>query len=798
MVFQYGGMREKICPPQLSTIPGNFSSGGTLYFFLQGRNDVGYNLPSDSASISYTAGQGIEITFPGDCLRSGENILQYSLTVNTTDDPVTAKVLVNLNREDITLPHVLTLTEDTHILVEASVTAFPTGSDRIPGMMRLLTSTGLVYRYVPSSTLPDNGTTVLSTDVGNWVQAFDGFSSYVADTSEDTNGANLNVLDILNADAIISKSYSLDGSAGPERTYWITNDTTETISQGTRVGLSISVNGEPASEEFESLIKIIFDGYVDPTDGLIDIVLTDGTTPMDDVGIIKDYQFGRTDLILQKPLLPGVAYQIRVFPQFNSYELQSIPLSGTNISVLGFFFDEAGSFNDASALIGNIILPENAGLRRVYPSDGLSVFADEGSGTVGGFFFKDIGSNVVSGLVNSTADQQIVINNNGSVYLNNLPLESNEDLRALITTVPGESITSDFTTLGTTADAAPDITVTVNYPDTIDILYDDVIAGTQNKGTFNAEEIALFISNGTEIRKFVGLAPTNTISDDFTVSWINGTVVGSVNTNSFGLWAPITPTAITTTTTGSVTYEAAVSFVYLGNSVTGVSHKESDGVIGELSLSISEIASFAQYWRQPISSYSDLRAVDSTSLLDGQSHRIEKDDNKFEIWTWDSSSTDTDNGNDVLLPNDNPTTGRWIKMSGGGGSLDSVVTYRGEVVVGPDGYIVTSPLGGPIIPGSTLDDYLEDNIIGLTNVSATANIALNEQSNKYQFIDGSTNDYSLLLYDGGPIYAREHFILNTGSTNNITVEYPSGTSLTTLTPNQQGQVIWDKTQWRLI
>lgn len=797
MTFQYGGMREQICPPQYSAIAGNLTTSGTLYFWLQGRNDVGYNLPSTEATVAYTAGAGIRLTLPGDCLRDGENILQYSLTVNTVNDASSSKVLINLNQEDITLPFDIDLTEDAHLLIEETVTAFPTGADLVEGMLRQLNSTGLIYKYVPSSTLSPNGTTIIAATVGNWENIFDGFDSYVGNTTEDTNGANLNVLDITDSARILSKSYGLDGSAGPARTYWIRNETSSAITQGTRVGFTVSINGEPASEEFESLIKIVFNGYVDPDDGLLDITLADNVTPMDDVGVVQDYQFGRTNLILQKPLEPNIAYSVSVYPQFNSYELQSVPLTGTNISVLGFFFDEAGSFNDASAIIGNIILPENPNLRRVYPSSGLSVFADEGSGTVGGFFFKDIGSNTVAGLLNNQAAQTIVINNNGSVYLKDSAIESNEDLRALVSTVSGESITSAFSSLGVTADASPDLTVTVNYPTLIDPTYDDVIAGTSGKGVFNAEEIALYINNGTETRKFSGLAPTNTTSDSFTVSWSAGVVVAGVQTTSFGLWSPVTPLDITATTSGSVTYEAAVGFVYLGNSVTDISHKESDGAISELSLSISQIAEFAQYWRQPINSYADLRAIPSADLLDGQSHRIETDENEFEIWTWDFSSTDADDDNSILEPNDNPVTGRWIKMSGGGDDLDNVVTYNGRVVVDSDGFIVTSPLGGPIV--TSLDDYLEDNIVGGNNNSITATLTLTEQSNKYQvFTALNGSDRTLNLYDGGTEFFREHHIINSDSTNNLIVEYPSGTNIDTLNPGEQLSVLWNTINWIIL
>lgn len=795
MVFQFSSFRSQICPPQVTKISGNLSTSGTLFLYLQSRNDCGFNLPSSSSQITYSSGDGIEITLPGDCVRDGENVLQYSITANIVDDPSSAVVLVNLDAKQLILPHTFSFTEDSHLLLAASVATLPVGTDRIPGMMRQLSSTGLIYRYVRNSTLPPNNTTVLNADLGNWEYHYDGFSSYVGNTSEDSNGADLNILDILDSRQILQKSYSLDGSAGPSRSYWIRNTTTETVSQGTRVGLTVSVNGEPASEDFESLIKVIFDGHVDPSTGTLDLTLSDGVSLMEDLGIIKDYQFGRTDLILQKPLPPNHAFQITVFPQFNSYELQSVPLAGTSISVLGFFFDEAGSYNDASALIGNIMLPENPNLRRVYPSSGLSIFADEGSGTVGGFFFKDIGSNVVPGLVDSTDNQQIAINNNGSVYLNDSSLESNEDLRALVGTVAGESITSPFSSLGVSGDSSPEISILVTYPNNIDFAYDDVIAGTLGKGTFNAEEIPIYISNGSEIRVFLGLAPTNPISDTFTVSWSSGTVVTSVKTINFGLWSPITPSEITTSTNGSVIYEAAVGFTYLGNSVTRISHKEEDGVIPELALSIAEIAQFAKYWRQPINSYDDLKSIPSGDLLDGQSHRLETSQG-FTIWTWDFSSALTGDDTSIITPLDSSGSGRWVLMSGaGGGNVDKIVTFNNQVLVDHLGFVLVSDSGGPITPGSTLDDYLEPNTIGISSPAESSLMSLNEQSNKFQIIT-STSPVTLELYNGG-FYGREHLIYSKNSTSTINVTY-NGDILVILNNEEKANLIWDLTEWILL
>ena len=790
----------------MSTGSGSLTSSGTLYFYLQARNVVGYNLASSAAEIVYEAGDSIILTLPSDCERSGESIERYSISVNTVDSPSTAKVLLDIDRSAITLPATITLSREAHIEIEGVTSTLPTGSDLVNGMLRQLNSTGLVYRYNASSALPADGVQVINAAVGNWESVYDGFDSVVFNTSEDDNGANLNILDIIDPQRVISQYYALDGSEGPSRTYWIKNNTSETISQGTRVGFTVSINNQPASEEFESLLKVIFEGYVDTSTGILDIFEEDGLTPMEDLGVEKEYQFGRTDLILQKPLEPGIAYRVKIFPQFNSYELIAVPTTGTTISVVGFFFDEAGSYNDASALIGNAILSSNPNFRRIYPSEGLSVFADEGSGTVAGFFFNDIGSNVIPGIADNTGNQVIAINNNGSVYLRSSPtLESNEDLRALVSTEPGESEVSPFSS-SITADSSPDLTFTVTYPTVISPDYDDVIKGS-NKGTFNAEQITIYVrKNSSETRVFSGFSATNTSLDEFTISWDDG-VVSIAPTIPFGLFKPSTaPTLVSATTTGTDTYEVAYSFVYLGNSVTGISHKQSDGCIVEQAFSFFEMASLIQqleenigYWKEPVSSYVALKEKLSTSLLEGQSNRIAGiEESSYEIWTWDSSSEATADDVSVILPDDLDSSdpGRWIKVSGGSGteSISQIVTAYGEVVVDDEGYVVTSDLGGPLaepLPSSA------KNIITGQALTVTTNLSFTDQSPYAYSINPNGVDINVTLYEGGPFF-RKHLIVNRGGANTVTVLDNSASSLIVLNPTDSVEVLWDTLLWRVI
>lgn len=670
MRAQFASGRQQICAVSTSLTTGSLTSGTTYYFWIQGRNDIGYNLPSAVDSITNAGSDGIQITIPADCYRSGENWKQLVISANTTNDNDSSTVIAVIDAVDpitqnpITLPKNHTLSEDAHIVLNRTpVASFPTGDDLIEGMVRELTTTGLIYRYDPDSTETPNGTTVIAAASGNWVQFVDDWNVSVSDTENTTNGCDVGILDIVDNSKLLPIKYGLDGSQGKFRKLWLYNDNATDIARGERIGFVITVNGQPASEDFEGLLKVVYEGISNDTTGLLDTLEDDLITPQEDIGVEKTYQFEASDLIIAKEVSQGEAWQCRVFPEFNSYELRNLPGYLSNIAAYPFIFPESGIYNDASAFIGNAILSEPPELRRAYPGTGLSLFVDEGSGSVGGYFFRNKPSTTVSNLTADTADQILTINNNGEVYMDTA-LNDFEDQRALISTASGESHSSSFSA-SVTADASPNIDVTVVYPTTIRSDYDDVIADS-DKGTFNAEEVILFIrQNSSEIRKFTGLVPTNTTSDVFTVTWSAGTIVGSTNSTKFGLWDPVVPTTITPTTSGSDTYEVAVSFDYQGNSVTNISHKTTDGSIPEALQTFIELSQAAFYWKNAVFSTTELSAIASDGLTDGANYIVRSDVNgNNAIYTYLAANTETPDGDNYVDATNG--TGNFVRLGTNG------------------------------------------------------------------------------------------------------------------------------------
>ncbi len=678
--IQYASGRQQICPLNVGLTTGNLSTGNTYYFWVQGRNDIGYNQPSPVSTITSAGSDGITLTIPADCYRTGENWSQFVISANTTNSALSATVISVIdatdpvNQNPITLPKVITLSEDAHLdLSRVGVATFPTGADLIEGLVREYSVNGLLYRYDPDSTATPDGTNVIAASVGNWVRYVDDFNNNVVDTQNITNGCDVPILDITDNSRLLPIHYSVDGSQGQYRRLWIVNtNSTANIPKGERIGFVITVNGQTASEDFEGLLKVVFEGLSDTTTGILDTLEDDLITPLDDVGVEKAYSFEASDLIIPKDVEPGETWQCRVFPEFNSFQLRNLPSYLANVAAFPFIFPDSGTYNDASAIIGNAILPDPDTLRRAYPSTGLQLFVDEGSGTVGGYFFSNKASVNVTNLLANTASQILVINNNGEVYIDTA-IQDFEDQRALISTVSGESQTSGYST-AVTGDASPNIDVTVEYPSTIRSNYNDVIAGS-SQGTFNAEEVVLYIrKNSTEIRKFTGFVPTNTTSDVFQAVWSSGSVVANTQSSDFGLWSPETPTTVVSSTTGTDSYEVAVGFSYLGNSVTDIDHSSVNGSIQELPQTILDLLESNRYWQIPSDTTSSLAALDSSDLLAYET-RLTYENNEIALWTWVPTLINDTPGitvrpDDILLAN----PGRWVR-SNNRSWKDSIATY---------------------------------------------------------------------------------------------------------------------------
>lgn len=658
MRIQYASGRKQLCALTLNTIVGTLPAN-TYYFWLQGRNDVGYNLPGPVATITTNGSQGIELILPSAAYIQNENWLEYVILVSTINDSSTAKVLLSLKRSQITLPYTINLTLPSHIQTETIVTTLPT-ANLLNGLLVTLNSDGLIYRYNSFSSL--------------WERFYDSYNTgIITTTTDELLGCDTSIGLITDTRYIINNDYALDDSAGPNRRLWIFNDQATSFPQGREIGLTTTIQDFDVSSLFYGLFKVVFEGYFDQTSETF-VTLRDGVSQFSYLGIEVLYASSMENLILEKELLTNQAFQIRVFPEFDISELglglKLLPVD-SSVNIFPFVKPTQGTPTDLGDLLGDVIVGNDPNLRRVYPSVGLSAFVDSGVSIINGLIAKTKVPTTVLGLVPNTANQILAINSSGNVYPVTT-LRTNEKQRAKVSTVAGESKASSFSTQ-VEGNANPNITITVKYPPIIRANYPDVIAGS-NKGTFNAEEIIVYVrkrnSNGgaiVETRRIGGFVPTNDVSNSFSFLYETSTIfAGVIPSTDFGLWEPaglLLGDLTVESTTGTFFYDFAVSFKYNGSSITDISHDILNGSIEELSQSLSTIAENSKYWQRPEFNITNLISLTSDKLIQGATYPVLADTNgKISLYTYNSSdSSVVDNFNYLSVTNG---PGRFVRVRG--------------------------------------------------------------------------------------------------------------------------------------
>lgn len=715
---QFASFAKIACDINSSVISGNLTAdkAGTYYFWLSYRNDVGFNRPSaNSISVTVAEDEGIRITLPSAAYQAGENIWQYFISVNTVDDASTARVLLVIDAQTasqlpIGLPLNIDITQDEHLETEKTVTTanLPSGSDLLNGIIRTNSTTGKNYRYISSSSSTADGDEVITASPGRWHVYRDGYSCYLTDTTDSLRGADTPLQLIDDTRNILNLEYSLDGSAGKFRRYWVLNTNTSNIVAGKRIGLTVNNQGEDVSPSYAGLLKTVFEGYFDQANRELITTLEDDVTSFTYEGVVEPYSLNQNNFVLERNLAQNQAFQFKVYPEFDISQVSSsdiIPAYDSELTISPFIYANQGKPTDLGAFLGNAILPTDSNYRRVLPSTGLSVKVLSGSGIVNNYFWDNVPESSALGLATNTSDQNLAVNTNGSVYVVN-SLAGNEDLRAIVSTASGESEISAYTA-EFEGDGNPSITITVNYPSSIRANYDDVIRGS-SEGIFNPESVNIYVrkrnvsgGNVVQTRRFTGNTPTNTSSDEFSFIFFAGFIVtgGSEPTSDFGLFEPITPTVdLITNTSGNFFYDVAVSFVYEGNSVTAISHKVEDGCISELSLSLDEIyeaVGVARYWQFPVSDIEELKLISVDKLFDSAVYIVNSVEQNLPALYQYQADTPKSLGNDEEYVASTNGTGCFVKISGGGSGadFDSIATFAGEVLVDPTtGNVVTVPI----------------------------------------------------------------------------------------------------------
>ena len=275
-----------------------------------------------------------------------------------------------------------------------------------------------------------------------------------------------------------------------------------------RVKVIVSVDGTAQDSQFDGLLSVRFKGYANTVTGALRTLDGDGIE-FPNLNVERDYQSGKSDLILPDDLATNEAYTLEIYPKFSLIAAQNKVADGSLISIALDLFEEAGVYSELGQALGDWLYPsDDRGY--VVPDDGLAAIALKRSGIVASTSFLKVGASPLYGLDIDAAGQKAAINGDGAIYLRDGALQPAEALRAILGTVAGDSKpcawSLPITTSGTQA-----VQVTCTYPSngttaTIRADYPDAIAGVTGKAKFNPPLVTLFLTDGSEIRRFEGFS----------------------------------------------------------------------------------------------------------------------------------------------------------------------------------------------------------------------------------------------------------------------------------------------------
>jgi hypothetical protein len=673
--------------PVLVTSSGNttIAVAGTKYIWIYCRNRSGVTDFSPVTSIVIAPDQSLLIPLASTIRKTASDIHEIGVVMANTNSPSSGCVVATYPGFDIdgvtpaTLPTTITLSRDSHFQLNAVVAnpaALPS-SNRINGMRRYVTSTANFVEW--------------SDRASAWILCNpQNFNPYVASTI-DEGGANVDLSKITNYSAIITPDYDVSGDLSAPVKFWIVNDTNYVTPQGKRVRIACSTaNNEVVSDDFKGLMKITFLGYANTLTGVLD------TTGMS-VGGQMDYQGDViTNLLLPKDLPAGSAYVLQVQMAFDMADVDNKAYQGEVVKIYPYLAPHYAEYDPAYDDIGDRIFP-TGGKRRILPNGaGLDLLADSGSGSIAYYKWRNIGQTDVFGASLDTADQKVLITNNGTCFVANT-VPDTAGLRAVISTV--DSVGHPTAWTGSIAlDGTKILSITVTHATAIRADYPDIIAGTT--ATLNAGKVRVYarIIGSSNIRVFdapiIGVNPTETIL----VGASGSTMITSLPSidAEVGLF---TPTSFTRTfeTNPSVftsgNYEIAIAYLY-EDTVTSISHDVALGCVIESGGTLTELQSLFRVIGQPVANLDALRLLELAKIFPWQTRYIIFENVEYRF---NPTSYGADDSNSIIRPSATniSSPGRWIKIAGGSGGgldyniLDKILTdSTGNVLVSANGNVL--------------------------------------------------------------------------------------------------------------
>ena len=684
----------------LTSSSGNVTTAITRNFYVLGKNRSGFNLLSNSTSLTINPGEKLTLTFNASIRNTGEDLHYLGLAAEDTGNSQDAKILAFWNAKepdqitDRPLSASIELTDDEHFILGGTVaTATALPANPINGTIREVLDESKFYQYFQ--------------ELGQWLPVVSN-SAYIAAT-DDPGGCDRPLAVVENP--LLPPNVLSGADSTPIKIAFFNGyeeDNGAPKQKGSYFNLKLAVNGQTTlggvdiSTIFAGLIKIRFLGYVRRSTGELDTSVTGAGTE-------QIWYLSNSPIYLSQDLERGYAAAWELVLNFNASQLAGyIP----NNSTISFNLIDQGILGKSSELgliVGDAVFRDGNRLR-IVPNKRLGGIAEVGGTSRSYYITPLVGEETILGLAADTAEQQAAISGvlGGRITIRS-PLESllsTEALRAVISTEAGIA-TASAPTEAIAVASGEQLRVTVSLPVDINTAlatvrsdYPDVIANTSGV-LFNVPRLIPYLISGATIYQFppVPLSPVENVT--FTLPDLAlATQVSQLPSNSpdFGLFAYGDITAITETggNLASDDFQIAIAYEYPSPNyaISKISHSPSLGCIPELQQTLAAVLSAYRVFITDVSSTEQLENLDVFQLSFNPVVILNKDAQTKELFAYFPDYVGNIDGETIIATNNAP--GAMIRISGGNSNSQTNINFdnilvsdSGEILISESGNILT-------------------------------------------------------------------------------------------------------------
>lgn len=676
MTTQFAAGRESLLAPAVYITTGGAVQGGgnTYYFWLQARSRIGYNNESTPFSVAIPNNSIVSVVIPGLSYLISEDWHEFLVYTSTTNDFSSSRLVgvykalqsnqitrttLGSNTPLSTDPKQLVFTLDNQINFSSTVAnAAALPAVPINGARRFITSLSRLYRYDATSIATANGDTVLTATTGRWLySASTNLIENPVSLTTDINGCNQNINLADESLDLIYATYDVSGNVGTPIRFYLKSASNTTVAKGTRISLSVRVDGVDHTDDFSGLLDVTVEGKVSTTNYAL------STTNMPSTGSVVPYDHFAKNILLEDDLLPDTYLLVTVTPRFAATDIDTNITPSVGLSLYPYFDSNTSSYNETNLAVGDLIFADTN--RRLVVPYGIGVLRVlEGSGCVNLYTFRNATVENLTVALNNTPNQTVRIARTGVTTIG--AATTTQPRRASFSTVARYTAPSAFNTPSVlTAGQNVQYTLTIEKNgvyNPINPLYaDEALRGIDTQAQINTNKVQVVVNAGGVYKGFViTIDPTLTSITGTISDWSSGTtlLIGDLTARTQGLFACTSTTHISTGAGGTIPAGAvsvAYSFYHDGASVSDISHSTEDGCITTEFLQYKDTYNRGQYWADPVVDITALQALIYPVRVNEQTRKVISNGLSY---TYKQDSTRTSDSLYCLTPTDNQ--GRWI------------------------------------------------------------------------------------------------------------------------------------------